>query len=80
MDVTISYQFSNKLDLSDFDEQARPRNLEEEMQNINLMELIIISQDNKAYKIWKFFVVLHSLISSYFYAYMAAFHKPVPGQ
>lgn len=49
------------------------------MQNINLLELIIISQDNKAYKLWKFFVVLHSLVSSYFYAYMAAFHKPLPG-
>jgi hypothetical protein len=44
------------------------------------MDLITIGEDNKLYKIWKFFVVLNSLISSYFYAYMAAFHKPSPDE
>ena len=42
------------------------------------MELIIISGSNKYYKAWTGFVVLHSLLSSYFYAYMAAFYEPQP--
>ena len=33
----------------------------------------IISLDNRAYKLWKFFSVLCSLFSSYFYAYIGAF-------
>lgn len=61
-----------------YDEEAKPKNLEEEISNINILELITISDSNKYYKAWKGFVVLHSLVSSYFYAYMAAFKSPKP--
>lgn len=64
-----------------YDDEAKPKNLknlEEEISNINILELITISDSNKYYKAWKGFVVLHSLVSSYFYAYMAAFNSPKP--
>ena len=76
MDVDMSYQFSNKVDLDMYDDQAKPKNLEDEISDINILELITISDSNKYYKAWKGFVVLHSLVSSYFYAYMAAFESP----
>ena len=40
----------------------------------------IICQENRAYKAWKGFSIFSSLISSYFYAYMAAFRAPVLGE
>lgn len=42
-------------------------------------ERIIIGDDNKYYKGWLLFILFVSLISSYFYAYMAAFRAPKPG-
>jgi hypothetical protein len=64
--------------MSEYDEDKKPKNLEEEISKINILELITISDSNKSYKAWKGFVVLHSLVSSYFYAYMAAFKSPTP--
>ena len=64
--------------MTEYDEDKKPKNLEEEISKINILELITISDSNKSYKAWKGFVVLHSLVSSYFYAYMAAFKSPTP--
>lgn len=78
MDIDVSFQFSNKINLNEYDEEAKPKNLGDEMANINVLDLITIGEHNKAYKLWKGFVVLNSLVSSYFYAYMSAFYSPKP--
>ena len=43
-------------------------------------EQIIISDENKAYKLWIVFNMILCILSSYFYAYMAAFKAPQPGE
>ena len=46
---------------------------------MSFSELIIIRENNKLYGLWKLLDVLCCLISSYFYAYMAAFQDPKRG-
>ena len=47
--------------------------------NKPLLEQIIISNESIAYSIWFNIYVFCCLISSYFYAYIAAFEMPIPG-
>ena len=42
----------------------------------SIMDIFIISKDNKIYLIWRAIVIFSCLTSSYFYAYMAAFENP----
>ena len=49
------------------------------LREIPFSERIVISDENKAYKFWVILNMIMCIISSYFYAYMAAFKKPVPG-
>lgn len=43
------------------------------------VEQIIISDENRLYKLWVVFNMIMCVVSSYFYAYMAAFKAPKPG-
>ena len=42
-------------------------------------DILIISQQNKFLVFWNVITIVSSLISSYFYIYMAAFVSPIPG-
>ena len=82
LDVDISYAQSNQVNLRDYDDAMSDseENLDEKLDKINLLDFVIISEENKIYKMWKFLDVMACLISSYYYAYMAAFQNPMVGE
>ncbi len=50
-----------------------------ENNNRSCQDRIIISVENPVYQIWKISVVMVCIVSSYIYAYVAAFGTPEPG-
>jgi hypothetical protein len=70
MDVEVSFQLSNARNHEDI----------KYVKNKTFMERIVIDENNRYYLAWKIIVIFLCVISSYFYAYMAAFRAPEPGE
>jgi hypothetical protein len=51
-------------------------NVMDNLANKSFVDLIVIKQDNKYYRLWRGLDVLCCLVSSYFYVYMGAFNHP----
>jgi hypothetical protein len=58
------------------DDEDEKKSMMENLEGKSIIELFIISRENRFYKLWLLLDVICCLISSYFYAYLAAFKEP----
>lgn len=72
IDIKISFSAKLHRDI-DVPNEKQADSFLERIANKPIAELIVISLDNKYYALWKTLEIVINLMSSYFYAYIAAF-------